>query len=531
MLVEAFDVPDGFSRHVPIDRREALRDYRLRRLGSAITDKSGEFCLEYDSGGQSISSSPRGQFHINLWVIASIACHEGHELEIVYQSPEVREGASAVECYPICLTEIPVDVINDGRLPRPILTPDSIKKAHEQHKALAGAELDIAKDKFARRFAIRTEFEKAVAPSLRTELSLVELDDNGNPVDPDYVTSRESVRAKAERRLLTALAARFDVDSADKMALSGRIALTDGQREQLDALDNDTGTNAITVDEDNLAAILNGSKGRGKNPEHGAQIVHRVNAIELFCRDKSHGERCLTDERGARHLEGGHGGGSGDEPVELNVAVERPSDRRDLAAGGVSVEMLNEGLPQYIADVLNEASILDQGARSLPAPGTQLTEDLIRAANTFPSLTLPPARPTSQHSTISTTCRSRSNRCGQRLWTNDSLRMQGLSMNATSRGGGSPSAFLSGVITAQPNALGVHFGTAGLIGGLQAVFTLPTPDPLVQQHIDITNEEWGALTSDQQKTLRGIGEKILEQSRASRAGRTGRQRLLEWSDQ
>jgi hypothetical protein len=503
VLIETFDVPDGFGKSLPIVDRARLGNDRLRRLGSTASNESGEFVIQYDATAKS-AGWYRSESSINLWLLVSACRTEAKGLEIVYQAPEVRAHAGELEYYPICLPADYVDVLNTGLAGQEdVLTPDNVILTYTKQVALEGAELTVSKDKFDKKLAVRKEFEAHIAPSLRQELSLVELRENGEPVDPDYVRSTESVRAKAERRMLDVMARNFEVDSEQKTVLSGRIALTQAQ---LEALDSDPSSPTIRVDEETLAAVLNAVDGSGENPEHGTQIVHRVNAIELFCREKTEGEKCLgTDGEPPRSDSRGHGsaGGDGGRPVVDGL----PEDRRDRPGGTVTVESLKNELPRYIAEVLDAGSTVGNGSAGVSEPGTQLTEDDIRGAASFPSLTLPPgpADVPAYHDFYDLQIAFKP------VWSealDESLIDDAAAMyERYVENGGQPELFLNGG-TGPGNQPGLHFKRPGLLGGLQALFALPALDPLVQQHIEITNEEWGALTTSQQGTMRALAIKI-----------------------
>ena len=110
MLIEAFDVPVEFQNSLPLTKRQDLTRHSLRRLGSAITNPAGEFEIEYCPDSNKYSW--RNRSNINLWVVASSCIKDGEDIEMVYQSCDVREHAGAIEYYPICLAEDYIDVNN-----------------------------------------------------------------------------------------------------------------------------------------------------------------------------------------------------------------------------------------------------------------------------------------------------------------------------------------------------------------------------------------------------------------------------------
>ena len=93
-------------------------------------------------------------------------------------------------------------------MPNQQTTPTAkfIAKAYESKQTLDKAELAVSRDKFAKRLVIRQQFETEIEPKIREQLSLVELDKDGEPIEPDYVKQSESVRAKAAKRMLGVMA-------------------------------------------------------------------------------------------------------------------------------------------------------------------------------------------------------------------------------------------------------------------------------------------------------------------------------------
>ncbi|WP_158859759.1 hypothetical protein [Lunatibacter salilacus] len=498
ILIEVFHTTANFQDNLPLEARKDLNKYSLTRLGSAITDSAGEFLIEYGDNDQSKFSR---QPCVNLWLIASSCCKEGEDIEIIFQSKDVRQNAAAIEYYPICLDKNYIDVNNSSSNQATARSPESIAENYATKQALDAAELAVSKDKFKKRLTIRRDFEKNIEPKLQQNLSHVELDKDGEPADPDYVKGNESVRIKSEKRMLTVMAKVFDVDSEKKIALSGRISLTAKQVQQLEAehetvADEDT----ITVNEEILSRILNNNGESGENPENGSQIVNRVNVVELYCREKTKGERCLLGEPVTENPipdreEDGEDGGIDEEP---GIDSPQPGDRVDLTGGNVTIDGLKADIPHYIANILNEVSILDNETSPLPSPGTQLTEKDISKTSTFPSLTLPPgpADVPAYHDFYDLQIAFKP------VWTealdNSLIGSVSTIYEHYVENGGDPKAFTDAVTN---DACGIY--------GLKGVFAyVAVPDAGVQKHIDITNEEWSALSSEHQLELKSISTKI-----------------------
>jgi len=502
ILIEAFDAPANFQACIPLSGRKALNKHLLRRLGSAITDASGEFTIDYGNNDRAPFCFIRRPC-VNLWLIASSCCNEDEDIEIVYQSQDVRENAGRLEHYPISLAKDYYDE-NNRVANRPVVqSPETIAKNYATQQVLEAAELAVSKDKFNKRLSVRRDFEKKIEPKIRKNLSLVELGNDGEPLDPDYVKNSESVRIKSEKRMLSVMAKKFDVDSSEKMALSGRISLTATQMQKLEAepstiSDDDT----VTVDEDTLSTILNGEGESGENPENGRQIVNRVNVVEHYCREQTKGEQCLTVEASTDILLPEDEDPNDEEhtDVEPGIGEAQPGDRVDLTAENITTEELKAGIPRYIANILNESSMLDNGVSSLPSPGTQLSEEDINKAGAFPSLTLPPgpADVPAYHDFYDLQIAFKP------VWSealdNSTLNDIGASYEHYVESGGDPDLFSESVSSEIP----------GLITNQTYPYFPLAPDGVIQKHIDITNEEWTALNSTQQTSLKDIADKIHE---------------------
>jgi len=501
ILIEVFDAPAKFQNYLPLGGRKDLNKHSLRRLGSAITDTGGTFLIEYGDKDRSTFWCTRRSC-VNLWVTASSCCKQGEDLEIIYQSQDVRENAGVVEYYPICLAKDYIDANNNTSSLSTTPTPKSIADNYALEQTIKEANLAVSKDKFNKRHALRREFNTQIAPKIRAGLSLVELGDSGEPVDPDFVKENESVRMKTEKRMLTVMAKDFDVDSEKKMVLSGRISLTTAQIQKLEA---DPGTvtdeDTITVDEETLSTVLKSNTASGENPENGGQIVNRVNAVKLFCR-KTVGELCLSDDTTPENPvsgeddSGSEDGEGGAIDVEPGIEDTQPSDGVDLTGGNVTIDELKADIPRYISKILNEVSVLDSGKPPLPSPGEQLTEKQISEADSFPSLTLPPgpADVPAYHDFYDLQIAFKP------VWTealdNSLINGIGSVYEHYVENGGNPEEFVD---QPTPNNGGLP---------IMPAWQIPIVTSSVLKHIDITTDEWGALNSDQQKALGDIADAI-----------------------
>jgi hypothetical protein len=510
ILIEVFDAPAKFQNCLPLGGRKDLNKHSLRRLGSAITNAGGEFLIEYGTNDRSAFWCTR-RTCVNLWVTASSCCKQGEDLEIIYQSQDVRENAGAVEYYPICLANDYIDVNNNTSSLSTTPTPKSIADNYALEETIKEANLAVSKEKFKKRQALRSEFNAKIAPKIRTGLSLVELGDDGEPVDPDFVKDDESVRMKAEKRMLTVMAKDFDVDSKKKMVLSGRISLTTAQIQKLEAGSDsgtDTDDDTITVDEETLSTVLKSNTASGENPENGGQIVNRVNAVKLFCR-KTVGELCLSDDTTSENTvsgeddsgsEGGEGGGI---DVEPGVEDPQPSDGVDLAGGNVTIDELKADIPRYISKILNEVSVLDSGGSSLPSPGEQLTKEQISEAKSFPSLTLPPgpADVPAYHDFYDLQIAFKP------VWAealdNSLINGIGSVYEHYVENGGNPEEVIN-----PPTPNGGGGAKSSWLSSLSAGLSSPVKLSDIVKHIEITNDEWGALNPNQQKVLGDIATAI-----------------------
>lgn len=489
LLVEAFDASVEFQKCLPLSGREGLLGGGLRRLGSAVTDGKGEFTIRYRP-----LSARRGWFGgdraVGLWLAASSCARPDGERGFVYQAPDIRLAAGEAEHYVICLEEGYADDANQAAPVAAQATPEMIKRDFAEREALADAQLEVAQKRFEKRAAIRATFRDTIAPRIRKELSIVEVDDRGEPIDPDFVKPGEPVRAKAEVRMVSAITERLaaTTPAERKLQLRGRISLTESQRTDLESVAIRSDAQTFTVDEDQIRASLAADAGQGQNPEAGSQIVNRVNIIEQYCRAKALGERCLEEGEG-------HDDDGGDPSDDGGPRIEdpQPTDGRDRLGRSVTLEGLKDELPRYIASVLDEVSVLDPGVAGPPPPGTQLDQEAIDRGDSFPSLTLPPGpadvpafydfydlqiafKPVWQEAL-------------DESFVGDVEKIY----EHYVENGGDPGVFWDGVVA---------------FADVNAVFGTTAPDVSVQKHIAVTNREWSALTSQQREELRSLAASI-----------------------
>jgi hypothetical protein len=162
------------------------------------------------------------------------------------------------------------------------------------------------------------------------------------------------------------------------------------------------------------------------------------------------------------------------------------------------VDELKADIPRFVANVLNEISVLDSGTSSLPSPGTQLTQEDISKASAFPSLSLPPgpADVPAYHDFYDLHIAFKP------VWSealdNSLIGSVGAYYEHYVGNGGDPDAFSNAVVDK----------TCGLHGLTYFHAYLSVPEKDVQKHIDITNEEWTALTGEQRTGVEDIAEKI-----------------------
>lgn len=481
VLIEAFDTERSFQGCLPIAKREEISSHNLFRLGSTTTNGNGEFEISYENKPLTKwSKKPR---NINLWIVVSACTEDCGDLQIVYQDNVVRMRAGRIEHYAICLPDDYADISNN----------------YNNQLQVDEANLKVVKDKFARKLVITKEFEKDVAPKIRKELSLVEFDDNGKSLDADYVKPGESVRSKAEKRMLTVMAKDFDVDSEKKMALSGRVSLTSEQLIKLESIqDIEMNDDTITIDEDVLFKVLNDDDSNGSNPESRSQIVNRVDAVKNYCRKKTKGEVCLSSaEDGVNDHRRDDNNDDGN--IEPSGDRNREGVNGDRMGSNINAVTLKDNIPQYIASILDETSVLDSQESVLPNPGSQLTEAGIGAAGSFPSLTLPPgpADIPAFYDFYDLQIAFKP------VWTealDESLIDDiGTYYNHFVENGGDGAVFLDGINS--PNCKIFKMGYFNIIS-----FANET----VQTHFDITNEEWNALNAQQRTALNDIAVKAQE---------------------
>ncbi len=484
--------------------RGSLSEIRARRLGSTTSDAGGEFTIRHEADGEGRRFSWARD--VNLWLAISACRSECQEPEFIYRSKDVRYCAADHEEYVICLAADYEDVNNRLGEAEQKPTVESIEASHEEKERLKGIRHKIAEEKHARREALRADFRNDIAPEFARRMSLVERDKNGDAVDNLYVPPGESVRKASEAIIKTRLSTDLDtsVERSKRFSLSGRVSLTAEQLSALKArkIDAESDDDGFGVSEEDLQAVLMGDGGSGLNPQADGQIVDRVDAIKAFCRDRTKGEHCLSDETDPVVVEVGDNaddeGGHGDDGTDGEPAVGDglESDTGDRMGDNVSLETLKESIPTYIAKVLDESSVLDPGNSQLPTPGSRLDEEGIEAAASFPSLTLPPGPADVPAFYDFYDLQIAFSEIWQEALDESVLGDIEAIYEKYVEAGGAPANFVTTVV--KP--------TNVVLTG----FSESTINVDVQRHITIDTREWGALTQEQQVELANIASDIDE---------------------
>ncbi|RLA40586.1 MAG: hypothetical protein DRR42_25695, partial [Gammaproteobacteria bacterium] len=178
------------------------------------------------------------------------------------------------------------------------------------------------------------------------------------------------------------------------------------------------------------------------------------------------------------------------------------NEGKDLTGLNVATDALKSEIPRYIAKILDEISILDSGTSPLPSPGTQLSADDIKNADSFPSLTLPPgpADVPAYHDFFDLQIAFKP------VWAevldNSLVNGVGAYYDHYVENGGDPQVLADSVSDPSCGLMATWFGTM-----LQS-----PPEAIIQTHIDISNEEWAALGKELKKALKAIAEKIQKYS-------------------
>jgi hypothetical protein len=507
VLVEVFEVPSSFQRCLPLASRRQLGERSLTRLGSTLTDGAGEFAIEYQHPLEA-KSWWAARRPVHLWLAVS-SCAADKSLELVHGESDVRHRAGLTETFTVCLDEEALPSASVAETAGAITTPESLERTRKAREAVSEALFETSKKQVAARADVRRDFRANVAPLLLDELSGVERDEHGAATDPDFVDAEGPVRKHSEARMVDAVERQFKSGAEAAMRLSGRISLTPGQMERIEAsgtVDGDT----VTVDERTLAATLE-EDGDGVNPEDGQSVVSRVDSIRAFCRDRTKGEKCLFEEPPPE--EPPEEPPDPEEPPEpapdpepVPLVEPQPDDRTDRIGAGLTREDLSAEIPSYVARILDEASILDPGSGLLPAPGEQLSEEQISAQSSFPSLTLPPG-PAEVPAFFDF---HDLQIAFKPVWSE--VLDEGLIEDAEAAYeryvelGGDPSSATAG----GGNGFADRFAWASFTNAMSLAVDVDTnrPPALVSRYIDATGEEWNALPKGHQDDLVAIAKDI-----------------------
>jgi hypothetical protein len=373
--MELYSVPEDFQQQLPVRDREQLALLNLTRLGTAISDASGAFRIEYSAPADR-DGGRDGAVH--LWLAASAADTQPPGA-LSYQDAFVRLRAGELENFVVTLA----GGATRRRAPAARVSPAEVLKTRAADLKLSTALREASKISLAARGAARGAFRADIARKLLDDTSGVPRNAAGQPVDDHFVEPLAPVRAQADDRMVEALRARFQVGAPAALTLHGRLALTP---EQLQAVVQgrtvDPDTQTVTLSEPELARALQGAPADGSAA--AAASVSRLEVVQDYCRELTDGERCLRGDKPARddHDPRAHDGDDDDDdphPAE-------PASQAELTFAKLKARM-----PGYIASVLDEQSALDPGSSSaLKGPGAQLTADELSSSAVFPSLKLPP---------------------------------------------------------------------------------------------------------------------------------------------
>ena len=487
VLIELFSVPADFQSQLPVGDRAQLATLEIERLGSAISDADGRVRIDYGAGAaRRLAERPH-----NLWLIAS-KVPEASTPVIAHQEREVRVGAAPVEHF---VVTIPAD--GPGRRSPNVasadVTADSVLAVRADQRRVAGALRDATRTAFTERSAVRLSFRTDVAPHLIREISTVVRGPNGEVFDADYVEPTASVRAAAEARLKEALRARFEAGAAAPLVLNGRLSLTDAQ---LAAIQHgrtvDPTTNSVEISVAELDAILRGDAAAASMGQLGDATMSRIEALQAYCRPPSRARSCLQDDHAG--MDGAGTGGAGDRTSDGGPGAAPTDD------ANVSAEDLKARLPGYMARLLDEHTALDTGFDRLKGPGTQLTEEEVRARSTFPSLVLPPGPADvpalHEYHKLQIAFRPVWSEALDESLLNDAEAAYDRYVEL----GGDPAALNGGI------GWGKFVAT---LGTLLSPGSTPPP-AVVAGYVDVTADEWSVLPAEYQYRLQAIAWQVAE---------------------
>jgi hypothetical protein len=189
-LIELYSVPEDFQKQLPVCDREQLASLNLPRLGTAISDASGAFHIEYSTPAarEDGYGAP-----VHLWLAAS-ATDVQPPGALSYQDAFVRLRAGELEHFVVTL--------GDGSMARRAeagrvteISPDEVLKTRAADLKLSTALREASMTSLAERGTARRTFRTDVARKLLDDTSGVPRNAAGKPVDDHYVEPLAPVRA------------------------------------------------------------------------------------------------------------------------------------------------------------------------------------------------------------------------------------------------------------------------------------------------------------------------------------------------
>ncbi len=318
------------------------------RIGSILTNESGEFELDYEDEEFRIRNEEEKRPDFLLLVLAPEESGKDLSSRILYATvPSVRQNAGRLESYIIRLTkeqlekaeiEIPSETVQDpGNI---------IDRFTKFDQAQSEIESGVKKQQKIKLKALQTKtetFTKKIKPELIKALSFVPgrtiltTEDTGEPENglintTNFVLPGQSVKKATEEVVKAGIAQKFKDNT-----LTGFIGLTEKKLEALQELSGDDTEDFFEISEEEFnTVIFKEVDDNEKQEERISTILFRDDPIAKLCREKTLGDICLRKEDEETD------GGSGDEA----------DDEVDIGGNGVET-ITSEDIPKYVASLVD----------------------------------------------------------------------------------------------------------------------------------------------------------------------------------
>lgn len=334
LQVTVYDLTQGFERAGATGLDALLK--HATRVGSVLSDKAGEFVLNYDK--DDIAALHSEKRRLDLLVVVSAPDDEnGSKENVIYYSNPPRINAGRVENFNIGIAHATLakfGLVDDPNIKERIA---AYQRDWTNEKAFSDSVVEFHKATIEQdtkgREALRADLLKSIATNVKASFLPGELVRDNDSIKPKV----DAVAGKA-------------VTQANKQIQGSRgvpvnLFLSQEDRDRLAPFFDNAVDGFATIPEHELKNVLFRSEG-ADNP--GTLLIHQ-SPIAKFCAEQTFEEKCAKIHTGltpnSEHSDG----------------EDDPGDDDESGSAGMNVLTLtNDDIPRYAARLLNTAPSPDK---------------------------------------------------------------------------------------------------------------------------------------------------------------------------